>query len=215
MALLFQSAVAAERAGLDAEATARLRDYLARAPPGAADRAQAELRLAERAKESGSRPPAATAPGAKGPVASPGASNAAVVARPGAPAAAVTDRSGPAAAARPSRTVGWSVLAAGVAVAAVGGGVLAWAVAERADLDAALVRDEKTTKIQGIAYNDAVARAAAIRDTRVRGGVALAVGVAGAGVGVWLLSRKQPQAVSVTVAPGAVYLAIDLAQALR
>ena len=214
VALLFQSAVAAERAGLDADATARLRDYLDRAPVDAPDRAQARLRLDQKRANGPAKAPGAArvAP----PAVSPGPTVQASAPGVGVAGAAggISDRAAPAAVGS-SRTLAWSVLAAGAAVGAAGGGVLAWAAWRRADLEVELARDPDTQKIDGIAYDDAVRRAADIHTLRVRGGIVAATGVVGAAVGFWLLTRPAPSAAAVTVAPDAVFVILDLAKVLR
>jgi len=203
---LIREASAREQAGEKAEAITLLELYLRDAPKDAADRDEAGARLASLKPKTD---PGKSAAAAK--VAEP-AKPASAVARQ--PEAAKTPSADPAknaatapqvAKAQPpepdrmlAQVVAWSVAFVGVAAGATGIIEAVDAANMRADLDAKLA--QRSGKITGISYSEAVARDKDIESQRTTAWVLGGVGVAAAATGGWLLwraYRTEPAKVSV------------------
>ena len=187
---LFHEAMARRRR-IDKEVTERdkaialLTQYLEGAPADAPDRGQARVVLtalqAPSAPESsmiGQATPAAPPPAPEPPP---------VVVK-------VADPEPPKPEPFPSpKLVGWSVLGAGVVLGATGLGLLIKAAVDRSALEASWA-DGSTGLIEGQSHSDAQAAADKIANRRVAGGIIAGIGLAGAGVGTWLVWNAYPSA---------------------
>lgn len=184
---LFKAGAAQQTAGNQDEARRLLTQYLAIAPANAPDRPQAVLRLAQLDPRGG-----AVEAGVK--ASDPGATAQKPLTGPASapPADQVTGFN--------HRALGWSLLGVGVAALAAGGGVYAWAVADRSSLDKAL-QPNQAGAIEGLSYDEARQRADSIATRKTVGLALAAAGIVSTGIGIWQLLDGAATPPRVTAAP--------------
>ena len=197
-AYLLRGARAAQDAGLKTLAVENLNAFLAKAPANDADRPEAQTRLK-----------ALTAPPPVEQVAAPPAKSPQPVAAMVAPPASKPSTLvvvAPAQKERPTPWGKWGTVGTGGVIALVGGGVWLSTLGDRSSL----VNDvAKTTdgKVSGLTYDQAMARNDSIVNRNIAAAVLGGMGVATAGVGLWLVLTDHEKVAVLPTGNGASFVA--------